>query len=377
MKTLHIIVANKIATYSTRGGDIVCGNSDYQIEFNFDTEWDAYERKTARFIWNGKYKDVVFMGTVCPVPIVANTNRLEVGVYAEELSTTTSAVINCLRSIRCNSDVKSEGTVIIPGALLIEVPTEAGMTALLTSGNVNSVYKYTGTTGTYENGALYLLEATDEPDTPEPDPDPEPEPEPEPDTPDTPDEPEQNTFTFTVSDETYTADNGMTWYGWAHSNYCNETSSCESEESKVYIRTKTLILDLDGNAVIGREPITKGGKYLSIIEKTEDLLAGTWVFDDTVTLSPLTSDTEFKINFTYGADDTEGTAIQILGGDDVEVDYEHYDDDEGEDVFNTVYYGPNGWYTDKTIHITTKLDDLTYDVGNSLLAWLEANATKQ
>ena len=114
MKTLHIIVANKIATYSQRGGDIVCGNSDYQIEFTFDDEWAAYAQKTARFIWNGKYKDVVFSGTVCPVPIVANTDRLEIGVYAEDLCTTTSAVIACRRSILCNSDVKSEGTVVVP-----------------------------------------------------------------------------------------------------------------------------------------------------------------------------------------------------------------------------------------------------------------------
>lgn len=199
MKTLHIIVANKIATYSSRGGEIVCGNSDYQIKFNFDTEWDAYETKTARFIWNGKYKDVVFTGAVCPVPIVANTDRLEVGVYAEDISTTTSAVINCKRSILCNSDVKSEGTVIIPEAeqpdleeititengeytpsgdgyskvivaveaedspLPIEVSTEAEMTALLESGAVGGVYKYMGeTTDTYENGALYVFEKTDE-----------------------------------------------------------------------------------------------------------------------------------------------------------------------------------------------------------------------
>lgn len=39
-----------------------------------------------------------------------------------------------------------------------EVSTEAEMTALLTSGEVGGVYKYTGTTGTYENGALYVLE---------------------------------------------------------------------------------------------------------------------------------------------------------------------------------------------------------------------------
>lgn len=83
-------------------------------------------------------------------------------------------------------------------------------------------------------------------------------------------EPEENTFTFTVSDETYTAENDMNWYQWANSNYCNETSSCEGEESKVYIRTKTLILDLEGKAVIGGEVITKGGKYLSIIEQEDE-----------------------------------------------------------------------------------------------------------
>lgn len=43
-------------------------------------------------------------------------------------------------------------------ALPIEVSTEAEMTALLTSGEVGGVYKYIGTTGTYENGALYMLE---------------------------------------------------------------------------------------------------------------------------------------------------------------------------------------------------------------------------
>jgi hypothetical protein len=42
--------------------------------------------------------------------------------------------------------------------LPIEVSTEAEMTALLESGEIGGIYKYTGTTGTYENGALYVLE---------------------------------------------------------------------------------------------------------------------------------------------------------------------------------------------------------------------------
>jgi hypothetical protein len=43
-------------------------------------------------------------------------------------------------------------------AIPIEVSSETEMNALLSSGTVGGVYKYTGTTGTYENGALYVLE---------------------------------------------------------------------------------------------------------------------------------------------------------------------------------------------------------------------------
>ena len=49
-----------------------------------------------------------------------------------------------------------EGTA--DSALPIEVSSEIEMNALLSSGTVGGVYKYTGTTGTYENGALYVLE---------------------------------------------------------------------------------------------------------------------------------------------------------------------------------------------------------------------------
>lgn len=118
MRTLHIIVSNKQAIFSRREGGVVCGNADYQIEFHFDAEWRAYETKTARFIWNGKSKDVVFNGSVCPVPIVANTTTLEVGVFVENLSTTTSAIIPCNKSILCNANLKDEGTVVMPEGLI-------------------------------------------------------------------------------------------------------------------------------------------------------------------------------------------------------------------------------------------------------------------
>lgn len=70
-------------------------------------------------------------------------------------------------TIHCTNKKFSEDLVIESSAsgsssadspLPVEVSTEAEMTALLTSGEVGGVYKYTGTTGTYQNGALYVLE---------------------------------------------------------------------------------------------------------------------------------------------------------------------------------------------------------------------------
>lgn len=101
MKTLNISVNNKKAIFSKREGEIVCGNTDYRIRFIFDSEWDSYEEKTARFIWNGQYREIHFKGEYCPVPVIDNTELLEVGVYVENLATTTSAKILCQRSILC------------------------------------------------------------------------------------------------------------------------------------------------------------------------------------------------------------------------------------------------------------------------------------
>ncbi len=103
MKNLNIDVVNKRATYRHRDGVIVCGNSDYQITFTFDAEWGAYTEKTARFKWNGGYRDVAFTGTTVNVPTIENATQVEVGVYVDDLSTTTPAVIPCDRSIRCGS----------------------------------------------------------------------------------------------------------------------------------------------------------------------------------------------------------------------------------------------------------------------------------
>lgn len=103
MKNLNITVANKVAAYCQRDGFIVCGNSDYQIAFTFDSEWDAHLEKTARFKWNEGYKDVEFSGTTVQVPRIEKATYVEVGVYVQDLSTTTPAIIPCTKSILCET----------------------------------------------------------------------------------------------------------------------------------------------------------------------------------------------------------------------------------------------------------------------------------
>ena len=98
---LNVDVVNKIATFQKRGGCIVCGNSDYTIKFTFDSEWGEFPTKTARFVFNGQFTDVDFTGDYCSVPILYDTTGVEIGVYAGELKTTTSAFIGCYRSILC------------------------------------------------------------------------------------------------------------------------------------------------------------------------------------------------------------------------------------------------------------------------------------
>lgn len=109
MALQYINVTNRVATHLKKGGSVVCGNKDYVIEFIFDSEWDGYEKKTARFIWNNKHKDVKFTGNICPMPDVHRTDVVKVGVYAGDLCTTTPASIPCLRSILCGSNAPHEG----------------------------------------------------------------------------------------------------------------------------------------------------------------------------------------------------------------------------------------------------------------------------
>jgi hypothetical protein len=94
MPVINIKVRDKIAYREEDSLPfIVSGNSDYAVVFDFDGEWDEYVTKTARFIMGGGYTDVVFDGCECAIPTLRGGGVLEVGVYAGDIHTTTSAEI--------------------------------------------------------------------------------------------------------------------------------------------------------------------------------------------------------------------------------------------------------------------------------------------
>lgn len=102
MPTISIKVENRRA--SQAGGDeYVCGNSDYTVAFVFDAEWDAYTNKTARFSYGGHYQEVLFTGNTCTMPRISDTSRIQIGVYAGDLRTTTAAIVQAKPSILCGS----------------------------------------------------------------------------------------------------------------------------------------------------------------------------------------------------------------------------------------------------------------------------------
>lgn len=104
-KVINVTVRDKIASTLQSEVEYVCGNSDYVVAFDFDEEWDAFNTKTARFKYNGTHQDVVFTGDQVEVPVIENTHKIQVGVFAGNLSTTTPAIIMARKSILCGSGV--------------------------------------------------------------------------------------------------------------------------------------------------------------------------------------------------------------------------------------------------------------------------------
>lgn len=100
---INIGVENKVAQLVDLKQYIVCGNSDYIINFLFDDEWNDHPAKTARFEWGSNSVEIPFTGTQCPCPVITDTIVVKIGVFAGDLDATTPAYVMCRKSILCGS----------------------------------------------------------------------------------------------------------------------------------------------------------------------------------------------------------------------------------------------------------------------------------
>ncbi|MBR3297733.1 MAG: hypothetical protein IKI64_00870 [Clostridia bacterium] len=100
---LTVTVRNKVP--EIRFGEyLVSDNKQLKIVFDLDSEWDAFAHKTARFDLDGWQFDIAFTGDTVTLPLLpAYSGELSVGVYAGDLSTTTSVRIPVRSSVLARS----------------------------------------------------------------------------------------------------------------------------------------------------------------------------------------------------------------------------------------------------------------------------------
>ena len=87
MATVTVTIKERIATVPN-GVSLVCNNPSDVIQFNFDSEWNSITLKTARFTWQRNYVDIPFTGNTVNVPDISKTNVVELGVYADGITST-------------------------------------------------------------------------------------------------------------------------------------------------------------------------------------------------------------------------------------------------------------------------------------------------
>lgn len=84
--------------------EIVCGNSDYTVTFDFDAEWDGEPTARIRYLRDGLpvEANIPIADGVCELPAVYGTDELCIGAYTDTVQTSTPAVIPC---VMCVTDI--------------------------------------------------------------------------------------------------------------------------------------------------------------------------------------------------------------------------------------------------------------------------------
>lgn len=124
MPTIDIIIRNKTAS-AVNPPCIVCGNSDYNVKFDFDEEWQAHNNKIGVFAYNrcGEWRseNVPFEGDTCPVPALHGVRSVWIGVTAGDVRTSTPADVPCRMGATDFSDTEEPPSADVWGQILAKL----------------------------------------------------------------------------------------------------------------------------------------------------------------------------------------------------------------------------------------------------------------
>lgn len=163
MPTIDIIIRNKTAS-AVNPPCIVCGNSDYNVKFNFDEEWQAHNNKIGVFAYNrcGEWQSekVLFEGDTCPVPALHGVRSVWIGVTAGDVRTSTPADVPYRMGATDFSDTTEKPPADIWGQILDKLD------AVGTVQRINTVISYDGDRGDYVSSVDFatLLAAAQQPE---------------------------------------------------------------------------------------------------------------------------------------------------------------------------------------------------------------------
>lgn len=163
MPTIDIIIRNKTAS-AVNPPCIVCGNSDYNVKFDFDEEWQAHNNKIGVFAYNrcGEWQSekVLFEGDTCPVPALHGVRSVWIGVTAGDVRTSTPADVPCRMGATDFSDTTEKPSEDIWTQILDKLDTVG------TVQRINTVISYDGDRGVYVSSVDFatLLAAAQQPE---------------------------------------------------------------------------------------------------------------------------------------------------------------------------------------------------------------------
>lgn len=124
MPTIDIIIRNKTAS-AVNPPCIVSGNSDYNVKFDFDDEWQAHNNKIGVFAYNrcGEWQSekVLFEGDTCPVPALHGVRSVWIGVTAGDVRTSTPADVPCRMGATDFSDTDEPPSADVWGQILAKL----------------------------------------------------------------------------------------------------------------------------------------------------------------------------------------------------------------------------------------------------------------